>query len=122
MTALHWRRRRVESALESVDDFTQMEQVGWPAEAVPDETVIRRLIAAGLICLPVSPFGRNERPAAVGQAYEQEQDIPPADAADHRQHLAFKRVPLPDNHYRGWDLPVMGSLWPCPSTRLATSG
>ncbi len=54
--------------MESVDDLAQEEQIGRPAEAAQCSAVIRRRVAAGVICAPIGPIHGDQRAAAVGQA------------------------------------------------------
>jgi hypothetical protein len=74
----------------------------------------------GLGRSPVGPCRRNERPAAVRQNDENEQDAATLDGVHHTERLAFEGVAPPDNGHLGWNIPVMGSVAPLPSTRFRT--
>ena len=105
------------SAVESVDDLAQVEQIAESAEIVGTITGIVRRSSPGLLCAPIGPVGRNERPTAVRQDHENKEDATPPDAADHGQRLAFEGVALAGDGQRIWNITVMGSLWPLPSTQ-----
>jgi hypothetical protein len=83
MAALLARRRLNVSAVESVDDLAQMEQIAESAEIVVTGVFRRRL--PGLFWAPIGPAGWNERPAAIRQDHQNEKDAAPPDAADHGQ-------------------------------------
>jgi hypothetical protein len=117
MAALLARHRRDVSAVESVDDLAQVEQITESAEIVDTITGLVRRRSPGLLCTPIGPAGRNERSAAVRQDDENEEDAAPPDAADHRQRMAFECVTLAGDRDRIWNVTVMGSLWPLSSTR-----
>jgi hypothetical protein len=123
MTALLARRRLDVSATQSVDDLEQVKQIVESAESVVAIADIVRRRAVGLLGAPISPLSWNERPAAVGQDYENKDDAVPSDAADHGQRLAFEGVALAGDSYRIRNITVMGSLWPLPSGafRIPTS-
>jgi hypothetical protein len=108
--------------MESVDDVAQVEQIGESAEVAYCGAVIRRWAAAGVIFTPVGPLCGNERAAAIGKAYEQEQHAAPPNAADDGQSPAFEGMALPDDRHRGRNMTVMGSLWPLPSGVSARNG
>jgi hypothetical protein len=116
------RRRLDVSAVESVDDLAQVEQIAEPAEAVHCRAVFTGWTAAAVISVPAGPLCRNERAAAVGQAYEQEQDAATPNAADHGQGAAFESMLLADDRHRIRNISVMGSLAPLPLMRLARNG
>jgi hypothetical protein len=116
MTALLARRRLDVSVVESVDDLAQVKQIAESSEIVGTITGIVCWRSRGLLCAPVGPVGRNERPAAVRQNHENEEDAAPPDATDHGERLAFERVALTDDGHRVRNITVMGSLWPLPST------
>jgi len=65
MAALLARHRLGVSAVESVDDLAQVEQITESAEIVDTITGIVRRRSPGMLCAPIGPAGRNERPAAV---------------------------------------------------------
>ena len=119
MTALLSRRRLDVSAAQSVDDPAQVKQIPDAAQIVIAlaGTFVRRR-AVSLRGDPVGPLGRNERPAAVGQDYENEEDAAPPDAADRGQRLGFESVTLAGDRYRIRNITTMGSLWPLPWTPL----
>src|SRR6202049_2876203 len=84
------------------------------------EPAFRFYLLYDKICLlgvPIGPVGRNQRAATVWQDHENEEDAAPPDAADHGQRLAFEGVALAGDGQRIWNITVMGSLWPLPSTR-----
>jgi hypothetical protein len=115
MTALlSWRRLDV-SAAQSVDDLAKVKQIPEAAQIVVAIADIVRWRAVGLLGAPIGPLGRNERPAAVGQDHENEEDAAPPDAADRGQRLAFEGVALAGDRYRIRNTTAMGSLWPLPS-------
>ena len=122
MTALLSRRRLDVSAAQSVDDLAKVKQIPEAAQIVVAIADIVRRRAVGLFGAPIGPLGRNERPAAIGQDYENEEDAAPPDAADRGQRLAFEGVALAGDRHRIRDITTMGSLWPLPSTRSATHG
>jgi hypothetical protein len=122
MTALLSRRRLDVSAAQSVDDLAQVKQIPEPAQivvAIAGAGIVRRR-AVGLLGAPIGPLSWNERPAAVGQDYENEEDAAPPDAADRGQRLAFEGVALAGDRYRIRNITMMGSLWPLPSTQFRT--
>ena len=94
MTALLARRRLDVSAAESVDDFPHVKQITETAQIVVAgaDVVCRRLL--GLFRMPIGPVGRNERPAAVRQDHQNEEDATPLDATDHGQRLALEGMAL----------------------------
>jgi hypothetical protein len=108
--------------MESVDDVAQVEQIGESAEVAYCGAVIRRWAVAGVIFTPVGPLCGNERAAAIGKAYEQEQPAAPPNAADDGQSPAFEGMALPDDRHRARNMTVMGSLWPLPLIRSARNG
>jgi len=122
MTALLSPRRLDVSAAQSVDDLAQVKQIPESAQiAVAIVDIVRRCSPRRLWA-PIGPLGWNERPAAVGQDHENEEDAAPPDAADRGQRLAFEGVALAGDRYRIRNTTVMGSLWPLPSTRSAMHG
>jgi hypothetical protein len=121
MAALLARHRLDVSAVESVDDLAQVEQIAESAEIVGTITGIVRRSSPGLLCAPIGPVGRNERPTAVRQDHENKEDATPPDAADHGQRLAFEGVALAGDGHRIRNITVMGSLWPLPSIRSRTT-
>ena len=104
------------SVVESVNDLAQVEQIAEPAEIVGTTSIVRRRPPC-LLGVPIGPVGRNQRAATVWQGHENEEDAAPPDAADHGQRLAFEGVALAGDGQRIWNITVMGSLWPLPSTR-----
>lgn len=80
--ALHWQGPLVESALHSVEDLAQVEQILEPSEVIRRGAVVKGDEILETVPLPIGPSGRNERAAAVRQAYEHEQNTAAANAAD----------------------------------------
>jgi hypothetical protein len=115
MTTLLSRRRLDVSAAQSVDDPAQLKQIPEPAQIVVAFADIVRRRAVGPLGAPIGPLGRNERPAAVRQNHENQEDAAPPDTADRGQRLAFEGVALARDRYRIRDITTMGSLWPLPS-------
>ena len=115
MVALLALHRLDGSVVESVNDLAQVEQIAEPAEIVGTSIVRRR--SPYLLGFPIGPVGRNQRAATVWQDHENQKDAAPPDAADHGQRLAFEDVALAGDGQRIWNITVMGSLWPLPSTR-----
>jgi len=122
MTALPWRRRLDVSAAQSVDDLAQVRQIAEPAQIVVAIAAIIRRRSVGLLRAPIGPLGWNERPAAVWQNHENQEDAAPPDAADRSQRLAFESVALAGDRHRIRNITTMGSLWPLPSMRSTTRG
>ncbi len=120
MTALLWRRRLDGSAAQSVDDFAQVKQIPESAQIVVAIAAIVRRRPVGLLRAPIGPLGRNERPAAVRQNHENQEDATPPDAVDRHQRLAFEGVALAGDRHRTRNITTMGSLWPLPSTPSRT--
>jgi len=119
MAALLARRRLNVSAVESVNDLAQVEQIAESAEIVGPITGVWRL--PGLFWAPIGPAGWNERPAAIRQDHQNEEDAAPPDAADHGERPAFEGVTLAGDDHRTRNITVMGSLWPFPSIRSHTA-
>jgi hypothetical protein len=115
MNALLWRRRLVVSAAQSVDDAAQVKQIPESAQIVVAIAAIVRRCSPRRLRAPIGPLGRNERPAAVWQNHENEEDAAPPDAADRSQRLAFESVALAGDRHRIRNITMMGSLWPLPS-------
>jgi hypothetical protein len=82
MTALLSRRRLDVSAAHSVDDLAQMKQIPESAQIVVAIADIFRRRSVGLLGAPIGPLAWNERPAAVWQNHENQEDAAPPDAAD----------------------------------------
>jgi len=120
MAALLARHRLDVSVVESVNDLAQVEQIAEPTEIVGTTSIVRRR-SPGLLGVPIGPVGRNQRAAAIWQDHENEEDTTPPDATDHGQRLAFEGVPLARDGHRIWNITVMGSLWPLPSTGSTTT-
>jgi hypothetical protein len=108
MAALLARHRLDVSAVESVNDLAQVEQIAEPTEILGTSIVRRR--SPGLLGVPIGPVGRNQRAAAIRQDHENEQNTAPPNAADHGQRLAFEGVALAGDGHRIWNITVMGSL------------
>jgi hypothetical protein len=121
MAALLAGHRLDVSVAESVDNLAQLEQVAESAEIVATLTAIVRQHSPCLVGAPIGPVRRNERSAAVWQDHEKKENAAPLDAADHRQRLAFEGVTRTGDGYRVWNIAVVGSLWPLPSTRSRTA-
>jgi hypothetical protein len=117
MTALLARRRLGVSAAESVDDLSQVKQIAEPAQIVVGVAGVVCRRSLGLGRTPIGPVGRNERPAAVRQDHQNEDDAAPPNAADYGQRSAFEGMALTRDRHRFRDITTMGSLWPLPSTR-----
>src|SRR6476619_6775286 len=119
MAALLALHRLDGSVIESVNDLAQVEQIAEPAEIVGTTSIVRRRSPC-LLGVPIGPVGRNQRAATVWQDHENQEDAAPPDAADHGQRLAFEGVALASDGHRIWNITVMGSLWPLPSTPSIT--
>jgi len=65
MASLLARRRLNVSAVESVNDLAQVEQIAESAEIVGTITGVFRRRLPGLFWGPIGPAGWNERPAAI---------------------------------------------------------
>jgi hypothetical protein len=115
MTVLLWRRRLDVSAAQSVDDLAQVKQIPESAQIVVAIADIVRRCSPRRLRAPIGPLSWNERPAAVWQNHENEEDAAPPDAADRGQRLAFEGVALAGDRYRIRNITTMGSLWPLPS-------
>ena len=87
------------SAAQSVDDLAQVKQIPESAQIVVAIAAIVRRRSVGLLRAPIGPLGRNERPAAVWQNHENQEDALPPDAADGGQRLAFEGVALAGDRY-----------------------
>jgi hypothetical protein len=83
IAALLARHRIDVSVVESVNDLAQVEQIAESAEIVAIITAIPGRCWSGLLCGPVGPVGRNERPAAIRQDNKSEEDAASPDATDH---------------------------------------
>jgi len=119
--ALLLRRRLDRSAVESVDEMAQPEQIAETAERARARVVApQRPCAVGMTSVPVGPRGRNERAAAVRQADKQEKNAAAPDAADHRERAALEGVALAGDRHRIWAITAMGSLPPLPSGAFRT--
>ena len=110
MTALLSRRRLDGSAAESVDDLAQVKQIPESAQIVVAIADIFRRRSVGLLGAPIGQLSWNERPAAVRQSHENQEDATPPDAADRHQRLAFESVALADDRHRIRNIMAMGSL------------
>jgi hypothetical protein len=88
MATLPWQSRLIESATQSVEDPAQVEQIGKPGEIAGCGAVIKEKRIASVIAFavlaPVTPAGRNEGAAAIGQAHKQQQIAAPSYSIDHR--------------------------------------
>jgi hypothetical protein len=122
MAALLARHRLDVSAGESVDDLAQMEQIAESTERVGANAGILGWRSPGLLCVPISPAGRNERPAAVRQDHENEDHAASSDAVDHGERPALEGMARAGDDHRIRNLTVMGSLWPLPSILSANPG
>jgi hypothetical protein len=120
MAALLARHRLDVSAVESVNDLAQVEQIAEPAEIVGTTSIVRQR-SPGLLGVPIGPGGWNQRAATIWQDHENEEDAAPPNAADHGQRLAFEGVALASDGHRIGNITVMGSLWPLPSTGSITT-
>jgi len=89
--ALLQRRRLDRSAVESVDEIAQPEQIAETAERARARVVApHRPRAAGMTLAPVGPLGRNERAATVGQTDKQKEYAVAPNAADHGKRAALE--------------------------------
>jgi hypothetical protein len=122
MTALLAQRRIDMSAVQSVDDLAQMEQIAEPGEIMGAIIGIVQRRSRGRLHVPVGPLRWNQRATAIWQSHENEKDAAPPYTADRRQCPAFKGMMLAGNDHRVGNIAVMGSLWPPPSTKLAKIG
>src|SRR5271163_3118837 len=122
MTALLSRRRLDVSAAQSVDDLAQVKQIPESAQIVVAIADIVRRCSSRRFRAPIGPLSWNERPAAIGQDHENEENAVPPDAADRGQRLAFEGVALAGDRYRIRNITMMGSLWPLPSAASASHG
>lgn len=104
------------SAAQSVDDLAQVKQIPESAQIVVAIADIVRRRSVGPLGAPIGPLSWNERPAAVWQNHENQEDAAPPDAADRGQRLAFEGVALAGDRYRIRNITTMGSLWPLLST------
>ncbi len=104
------------SAAQSVDDLAQVKQIPESAQIVVAIADIVRRRSVGLLRAPIGPLGWNERPAAVWQNHENQEDAAPPDAADRGERLTFEGVTLAGDRHRIRNITAMGSLWPLPST------
>jgi len=120
MAALLARHRLDVSAAKSVHDLAQVKQIAEPAEIVGTIAGIVCRRSPRLLGLPIGPVGRDQRAATVWQDHENQEGAAPPDAADYGQRLAFEGVALASDGHRIWNITVMGSLWPLPSTRFRT--
>jgi hypothetical protein len=119
MAALLLGRRLDGSAVESVDEMAQLEQIGNTAENANGGVVGREIsCAASIILVPIGPLARDERAAAVGQGDKQGKDAAAPDAADHDERTTLERVALAGDRHRIGKITVMGILPPLPSTRF----
>ena len=114
MTTLLSRRRLDVSAAQSVNDLTQVKQIAESAQIVAITADIFRRQPVGLLWAPIGPLSRNERPAAIRQDDENQEDVAPPDAANHGQRLTFEDVALAGDRHRIRNITAMGSLWPLP--------
>jgi hypothetical protein len=118
---LVWRRLTV-SALESVDELAELEQITESAEIVDIVIDMIRGRPLGIFCAAGGPARRNERAAAVGQDDEQEQDAAPTNAADDGQRPAIEGVAFADDRHLIRDITAMGSVTMLPSTKSVSHG
>jgi len=111
------------SAAESVDEMAQLKQIAKAAQSPrADVGFPARAHAATMTFVPVSPLGRDQRPTAVGEAGQHEQNTAAADTADDGERAALKRMALAGDNYRIGKIPAMGTLSPLPSIPLTTAG
>ena len=104
------------SAVQSVDDLAQMEQIAEPGEIMGAIIGIVQRRSRGRLRVPVGPLRWNQRATAIWQSHENEKDAAPPYTADRRQCPAFKGMMLAGNDHRVGNIAVMGSLWPPPLT------
>ena len=110
------------SAVQSVDDLAQMEQIAEPGEIRGAIICIVQRRSRGQLHVPVGPLRWNQRATAVWQSHENEKDAAPPYTTDCRQCPAFEGMMLAGNDHRVWNIAVMGSLWPLPLAVSVTNG
>jgi hypothetical protein len=121
MAHLHGWRRLGSPAVESVDELAKLEQIAELAERGCVITIVmeRRRVDVGRS--PIGPRRWNERPAAVRQNDENEENAASLDGVNHAECPAFEGVAPPDNGHLDWNISVMGSVAPLPSIESITS-
>ena len=93
--------------------MAQLKQIAKGAQRTRAEVGFSTCVhPATMTFLPVSPFGRDQRATAVGEAGQHEQNTAAADTADDGERAALKRMALARDNYRIGKIPVMGSLSP----------
>jgi hypothetical protein len=112
--ALLAQRRLALSGTESVDEFTQSEQVADSAEIVDSLIGIRRLDRLRPV---VGPTRRNQPAASVRQNCEKIVDAAPCDGVAQRQCPPFEGMAFARDRRTSWNIMAMGSLWLLRSTR-----
>jgi hypothetical protein len=108
--------------VESVDELAKLEQITELADRGCAIMIVMQRRRVDVGCSPIGPHRWNERSAAVRQNDENEQDAASLDDVDHAERLAFEGVAPPDNGHLGWNISVMGSVAPLPSTRSTSNG
>ena len=99
--------------------MAQLKQIAKAAQSTrADVGLAARAHATTMTFVPVSPLGRDQRPTAVGEAGQHEQNTAAADTADDGERAALKRMALAGDNYRIGKIPAMGTLSPLPSTAL----
>ena len=99
--------------------MAQLKQIAKGAQRTRAEVGFSTCVhPATMTFLPVSPFGRDQRATAVGEAGQHEQNTAAADPADDGDRTALKRMALARDNYRIGKIPVMGSLSPLLLTAL----
>ncbi len=116
MTDLLSRLRLDASSAQNADDLAQVKQIAESAQIVVAILGSVNQRAPGLLWAPIGPLSGNERPAAVSQDDENEDDAAPRDAADHGQRLALEGVAFAGDSRRIRNITAMGSLSQLPST------
>jgi hypothetical protein len=97
--------------------MTQLKQIAKAAQNTrADVGFPARAHAATMTFVPVSPLGRDQRAAAIGEAGQHEQNTAAPDTADDGERAALKRMALAGDNYRIGKIPAMGSLSPLLST------
>ena len=97
--------------------MAQLKQIAKGAQRTRAEVGFSTCVhPATMTFLPVSPFGRDQRATAVGEAGQHEQNTAAADTADDGQRTTLKGVALAGDRHRIGKIPAMGSLSPLPST------
>ena len=80
--------------------MAQLKQIAKGAQRTRAEVGFSTCVhPATMTFLPVSPFGRDQRATAVGEAGQHEQNTAAADTADDGERAALKRMALARDNY-----------------------